>query len=170
VAAVGGLFWLSACAATDEKTPSAPGNNVVIEADAIVLAGTQLSKADHEAMNQILNKYDKSLYRIDTYENGKRTKTQGKLTDMVTDRKLASQIAANVKRAGFTQYTLQIRSAPTNVQSPGFTTNVQTSPTPGANVHVQISPTPGANVHVQKPKPSESTERLKSILKKYQKK
>ena len=198
IAVVAGAFWFSVSVFAEEKTPAAASQNVVIKADGIVIPGTQISKADHDAMNRILNKYDKALYRIDTYENGKLKKTQGKLTDVVTDKRLASQIAANVKKAGFTQYAVQIRAgSTTNVQTsptpgatthvqtsptpgftthvqtsptPGFTTHVQTSPRPGSTTNVQISPTPGATTHPQKPKSNESTERLRSILKKYQKK
>lgn len=186
IAVVAGAFWFSVSVFAAEKTPPAASQNIVVKADGIVIPGTQISKADQDAMNRILNKYDKALYRIDTYENGKRTKTQGKLTDVVTDKRLASQIAANVKRAGFTQYAVQIRAgagthvqtsptpgAPTHVQTsptPGAPTHVQTSPRPGAGTNVQASPSPGAATHPQKPKSDELLDRLKPILKKYQRK
>jgi hypothetical protein len=197
-AAAAGVFWFSASVSATEKTPAVASNNVVINAGGIVIPGTQISKADQDAMNQILNKYDKSLYRIETYENGKLKKTQGKLTDVVTDKQLASQIAANVKRTGFTQYAVQIRpGSATNVMtspspgtttnvmgsqktspSPGTTTNVmgsqKTSPSPGSTTNVMgsqnTSPSPGATTHPQKAKSDDLVERLKPILKKYQRK
>jgi hypothetical protein len=174
IAGAGGAFWFSVSVFAEEKTPAAASQNIVVKPDGIVIPGTQISKADQDAMNRILNRYDKALYRIDTYENGKLKKTQGKLTDVVTDKKLASQIAANVKRTGFTHYAVQIRAgAGTHVQispTPGAGTHVQISPTPGATTHVQTSPTPGAATHPQKPKSDELLDRLKPILKKYQKK
>jgi len=176
---------------TKASNPYDTKHNIVIGKSTILIPGTEISKADHDAMNKILNRYDKALFRIETYVNGKLKKTQGKLTDVVTDKQLASQIAANVKRTGFTQYAVQIRTgSATNVQSsaqktspgpgsgihvqaspsPGASIHVQMSPSPGASIHVQISPTPGAATHPQKPKSDESGERLRSILKKYQKK
>ena len=35
-------------------------------------------------------------FRIDTYDNGKRTKTRGNLTDVVTDKRLTSEMAAAI--------------------------------------------------------------------------
>ncbi len=192
IAAAAGALWFSASVSATEKTPTLASHNVVINRGGIVIPGTEISKADHEAMNRILNKYDKSLYRIDTYENGKLKKTQGKLTDVATDKRLASEIAANVKRAGFTQYAVQIRAGETThpqssantSPSPGETTHPQssanTSPSPGETTHPQssanTSPSPGETTHPQsssnpaKQKWDELTERLKPILKKYQKK
>jgi hypothetical protein len=92
-----------ACA--EEKVPT---KNVVISKDRIIIPGTEMSKADGQAMNKILKQFDKSLYKIETYENGELKKTRGELTDVVTDKELASQIAANVKKKGFTQYAVQV--------------------------------------------------------------
>ena len=174
VGVVGGLLWFSSCTSVSEPASAPSDRNVVIDDRGIFIPGTAISATDHAAMNRILNKYDKALYRIDTYENGKLKQTQGKLTDVVTDKRLASQIAANVKRAGFTQYAVQIRAGfTTNVQispTPGATVHVQISPRPGSTTNIQISPTPGSTTHPQMSKSNESTERLRSILKKYQKK
>ncbi|PZR76483.1 MAG: hypothetical protein DLM73_02450 [Chthoniobacterales bacterium] len=169
VAALGGAFWFSAQVSAKEKTPAVASANVVINKTGIVIPGTTLSKADQDAMNKILNQYDKTLYRIDTYENGKRKKTQGTLTDVVTDKRLASEMATTVKKEGFTQYAVQIR--------PGVATNpTGTSPVPGASTNpTGTSPVPGATTNPtssnsSKPKTNDLVERLKPIFKKYQKK
>lgn len=169
VAALVGAFWFSAQVSATEKKTTVASSNIVIDKTGIVLPGTTLSKADQDAMNKILNQYDKTLYRIDTYENGKRTKTQGKLTDVVTDKRLASEMAAAVKREGFTQYAVQIRA--------GSGTNpASTSPVPGATTNpTGTSPVPGATTNPtssnsSKPKTNDLVERLRPILKKYQKK
>jgi hypothetical protein len=48
------------------------------ELNGIVLhPGTKLSKEDEEKLDNVLKKYDKRLYRIETYENGKLVKTRG---------------------------------------------------------------------------------------------
>ena len=185
VAAAAGALWFSASVSATEKKPTLASHNVVINREGIVIPGTEISKADQEAMNTILNKYDKSLYRIDTYENGKLKKTQGKLTDVVTDKQLASEIAANVKRTGFTQSAVQIRAGTTaNSSNPLKSSNP--SPNPGATANSSNplkssnpSPNPGATANSSNPlkssnpakhKSDEMMERLKPILKKYQKK
>jgi len=65
---------------------------------------TKLSKSHEQALNDILKKYPTRLYRIETYENGKLTKTQGQLRnryleDIYIDRQVLSEIA-NARAAG----------------------------------------------------------------------
>ena len=135
-----------------------------------MIPGTEISKADQEAMNRILNKYDKALYRIDTYENGKLKKTQGKLTDVVTGKQLASEIAANVKKAGFTQSAVQIRAgSPNHPQTTGSSQSSSDYGKPSAS-HPGGSPNhPQTSSNSAGQKSDELVERLKLILKKYQK-
>jgi hypothetical protein len=140
--AVGAALWFSGSVGAVE-TKAAP-KTVVFDGSAIVLTGTDLSKPDEAAMNKILNHYDKSLYRIDTYENGKRTKTQGTSTAAVS-KQLVPQVTANTKKPGFTHSAIQICST--------------TNPTSGAT---------GANP--ADPKCRELVDRLKPILEKYRKK
>jgi len=116
----------------------------------IILPGTAISKDDEEAMNRILKQYDQSLYRIDTYEKGQLKKTRGTLSDIVIGRKLMSQVAANARKNGFTQYALRIGLAEGGVghvpsPSPGGAAGVgHTTPTPGMATGVgRTTPTPG---------------------------
>jgi hypothetical protein len=190
-------FWIGACVSTAGNAPHDTTHNVVIHKHTIVLPGTEVSLADHEAMNKILKHYDKSLYRIDTYQNGQRQETQGKLTDLVTDRTLASEIAINVKRKGFTRDVHQVGrrdeisvpapggnpsplkapndpTLPTPTPTPADTT---ASPSPGGNpsplkppnsTEVLASPSPGGNPSPLKPPQSEQlVNRLRPILEKY---
>lgn len=154
VAAAAGAFWFSASVSATEKKPTAPGHNVVINQEGIVIPGTEISKADEEAMNRILNKYDKSLYRVDTYENGRLKKAQGKLSDVVTDKQLASEIAANVKRTGFTQFAVQIRAGsttnPQRTSNPAATTNPQRTSNPAATTNPQRTSNPAATTNPQR--------------------
>jgi hypothetical protein len=99
---LGAFVWITACASTSKKSGDSAGNNVVFDKGGIVIPGTNVSKEDRDAMNRILSRYDKSLYRISTYENGKLLRTQGTMRDVITDKKLASQMAANIKKPGFT--------------------------------------------------------------------
>jgi hypothetical protein len=74
----------------------------------IVIPGTEISNEDGEAMNAILKKYDKEIYKLRTYENARLTKTKGSLQDLVLDRELLSAMAVNVKKAGFTHFAVQL--------------------------------------------------------------
>jgi hypothetical protein len=122
-------------------------------------------------MNRILNKYDKSLYRLDTYENGKRTRTQGKLTDVVTDKKLASEIAANTQKTGFAQQAVQIIRAGSTASTtnPNTATN-NANPKPGVVVGTSSPNTAIISSSAAEAKSAQMLERLKPILKKYQRK
>ena len=157
-----------------------PGN-VIIKEDSIVLPGTELSKADYQAMNKILKKYDKSLYLIKSYENGRLMKTRGKLTDVVTDKELASEMATNVKKKGFTYVAVQVpggsaanpqQVTPSGSPVGGSGTNPQKVET---RIETTASATPTGGVTVNRQTPSTSSARdlidqLKPVLEKYRKK
>lgn len=78
-------------------------HNVVIQKEGINLPGTALSQTDHEEMLRILSQYPSSLYRIDTYNDNAPTRTAGHLENVLTDSFLASEIAGNVTKKGFTR-------------------------------------------------------------------
>ena len=55
---------------------------VEITKDTIVIhPGVKLSAADSKAMDDVLKKHSKTLYKVDTVQNGKVTQTQGVLSD-----------------------------------------------------------------------------------------
>jgi hypothetical protein len=57
---------------------------VEITQDVIVIHRTvQLKPPDEKAMDAVLNKYDKRLYKIDTIENGTIKRTQGNLSEAI---------------------------------------------------------------------------------------
>jgi hypothetical protein len=159
-AALGAAFWFSnPLSATEKKVLAARDNNVVMTKKEIVLPGTTVSKADGEAMNKILNHYDKTLFRIDTYENGKRTKTLGTLTDLITNKRLASDLTAAVKN-GFSQYAIRVL---------GFDDHPTISPTPKA-IHPSPAPKVIKSAQNSGADTKDSFDELQRILKKYQKK
>ena len=169
--ALAAVFWLSSQVSATEKKVSTT-DNVIIKKMAIkdevrkeiILPGTTVSSADAEAMNQILNQYDKTLFRIDIYQDGKRKKSMGALTSVITDRRLASDLAAAIKQPGFSQYAFRIDGLD---DDPTFT------PIPKA---AYPSPVPGATTDPTNSKPRDRKKskelfmRLEEILKKYQKK
>ena len=108
--AVGSVLAMAACA-----TLWAQRGTVTIEKDDIILhPGTKISQADAKALNEVLKKYDKRLYRIDIYRNGQKQKSLGRLRDVYLDRKVVSEVAA---WTGTSDWTVQITiyNAPAHV-------------------------------------------------------
>jgi len=154
----------------------------VIENDAIVLNAVTLSQSDEAAMNQILKQYDKSLYRVETYDKAHRTMTRGSLDKMWIENEVASKAVERAKQEGFSQYAVQITGVghhPT--PAPGAMSGVGHGPTPAPGAisgvgHGPPSPSPSATVNGvphradQQSRAKNSDEflqRLKPILEKY---
>ncbi len=69
--------------------------------------GLKLLPSDEKALNDVLKKYDKTLYKIESYENGAVVKTKGELSDVTIDKKLASEVAHAKKTRALTIETVQ---------------------------------------------------------------
>ena len=157
------------------RAAATPTETVTIREDTIVIhPGAKIDKADVKAMNKILSKYDKSLYKIQTFRGGKVVRTQGKLADVLIDKIVMSE-AAEATSSGSSDRTLQViapgGAQPTGgqttnpQQTPGTTTNPQQTPgtttnpqqTPGATTNPQQTPgtttnpqqTPGTTTNPQ---------------------
>jgi len=182
VAALGAAFWFSgSLSATEKKVAVARDKNVVMtrkdHGKEFMLPGTTVSTADAEAMNKILNQYDKTLFRIDTYEKGKRKKTRGRLTDLITDKRLASELTTAVNE-GFSQYAIRIQTVATDPTLTPTPRSAKTGPVPGPSTNPTSSktgPVPGPSTNPtssnqSSAKTKELSDRLEQILKKYQKK
>ena len=164
IIAMGGALWFSNSLVAVEKKAD---GTVAFDNGGIVLTGTDVSKTDEAAMNKILSTSDGALYRVYTYEKGRRTKTRGTLTDVVTNKQLASEIVANTKKAGFTHYVVQV-CATTNPTSGASGANpAKAEPSPNTT-----NPTTGPNnASSANPKRcQELVDHLKPILEKYRRK
>ncbi len=117
------LIW--SCA-----TPHGVSSGVVKDEHGIVIPATPFTKADQTAMNAILAKYNKELYRIDTHVNGQFEKRHGTLQDVYTEKTLAASIAENLKKQGFTRSAIRIGKY---AASEGATTNPQHVAGPSAS-------------------------------------
>jgi len=148
----------------------ATGDPVTIEKDRILIPGTNISESDQRAMNAILAQYDKSLYKLKGYVNGKAGKQQGNLNDAAIDKATAARAAKHAKDPHFSGSTLQI----------GFTANQDISKKPGNTSNQDISNKPGTTTNqdvVNGPSPTphdaskarELVKRLTPILRKYSK-
>jgi hypothetical protein len=98
---------------------------VVTDDRGIVIKATPFSQEDQDAMDAILAKYDKELYKVDTHKNGQFKKRHGTLVDVFTEKELAASIAENLKKQGFTRsavrvgrYTASDRATGTNSPQP----------------------------------------------------
>ena len=169
IAIVAGIIVFS-CA--DNIHSAGAGSKVTIQQSGILIRpGTKLSEGDQEAMNKILKSYDKSLYKIQTYENGQLKKTQGKLSSIYIDKATASEAARAMTEQGSTQYVIQIgflnkthQPSPTPPPMYALTDKTHQSPTPPA-------PTPSDKTHQMQGAQSKEAEdlvkRLTPILEKY---
>jgi hypothetical protein len=114
---------------------------VTIEESGIILhPGTKLSRDDQQELNEVLKKYDKSLYKIDIYKNGEKKKSLGQLSDVCLDRAVVAEVA---QTTGNSNRTLQIITATNPQRTPDSTVNpVQT---PGSTVNPVRSPSSTVN-------------------------
>jgi len=116
------LASLSALTATEP--PKEKSGKVEIKDDFIVVhPGTKLSKADAKALNGVLNKYDKSLYKVEVYKDGKVTRTLGTMSDMQIDQKTVADLA-QAKSSGQSERAIQL-IAPAAGPQKGVTANPQ---------------------------------------------
>jgi len=77
-----------ACTITPTHAPGVSIQETFIE----IYPGTKISSEDQKALDAVLKKFDKSLYKIRTYDRGKLVKTQGSLTDLEIDQTLLAEV------------------------------------------------------------------------------
>jgi hypothetical protein len=90
-----------------DRTTDAHGPATITK-NGIVLTGAKISQADAQALNAILRKYDKSLYRIRIYKEGKLENTQGRLSEDIIGRGSVREIATNAQTNLLSGWTDQI--------------------------------------------------------------
>jgi hypothetical protein len=124
------------------------GEQVTItESRVEIRPGTKISESDQKALNEVLKKYDKSLYKIETLKDGKVTgQAQGKLEDKHIDVTLAAEVK-QAKAAGASVQMEQVVDHPTSQPT------VKT-----------------VKIAVEETKSKELIQALKPILEKYSKK
>ena len=161
------------------------GDPVTIEKDRILIPGTNISESDQRAMNAILAQYDKSLYKLKGYVNGKAGKQQGTLNDAAIDKATAARAAKHAKDPHFSGSTLQIGNTAnqdisgrtSNQDIPGRTSNQDK---PGTSTNQDWTTKAGVTSNQEKvndrsPAPHDASKarelvkRLTPILRKYSK-
>ena len=136
------LIAVWACVTTQRNS------NVVAEDDrGIVILPTAFSEADQNAMNDILARYDKSLYKIETRVDGQLKKRRGTLQDVYTEKKLADSIAEKSMQRGFTRSAVRVGKYAGNTVSgtnPQHVAGPSATPV-GTGPNAQHSPGPSAS-------------------------
>jgi len=69
--------------------------------------GAKISSDDQKALDAVLKNFNKSLYKIRTYDHGKLVRTQGSLEDARIDQKLVAK-ANKASQEGISDVALQI--------------------------------------------------------------
>ena len=98
-----------ACTITQKHAPGVSIHETFVE----IYPGTKISGDDQKALNAVLKHFDKSLYKIKTYDSGKLVKTRGGLADARIDQKLFAEIS-KASQNGFSDITIQILGALTS--------------------------------------------------------
>jgi len=163
---VGSVLVIANCAQGQRGT-------VTIKKTGIILhPGTQISQADAKALNEVLKKYDKSLYRIDIYSKGEKKKSLGQLNDVYLDRTVVSEVAAWKESSEEATASLQVITTytPTIPGGPSapipFLTPLPVPPSEAPSEGPPKTPSPGS---AGEKAAKELIERLKPILEKYSK-
>jgi hypothetical protein len=103
-----------ACAITQKHGPGVS----IHETYVTIYPGTKISSADQKALDAVLKNFNKSLYKIRTYDHGKLVKTRGSLEDTRIDQTLIADVI-NASQKGVSHSTLQVgKSGMWTQQSP----------------------------------------------------
>ncbi|MBA3652124.1 MAG: hypothetical protein H0W66_11765 [Chthoniobacterales bacterium] len=82
-------------------------NTIIFEKYRIRIPGNKITAEDQRAMNKILHKYDKSLYRIQTFENGKRGESIGALSSVLLPLAVVRKVFDNAQTHSLTGVAIQ---------------------------------------------------------------
>jgi len=130
------------------------------EYGAVIRPEAKVSASDWDAINSVLKKYRKSLYKIQTFKNGSLTETRGALDEKYIREGLVSEVAKAAQTTQFTGSAIQL----------AFTSSTkQPSPPPPP----PVSYTSSTKVKQPLPPPDqlkqakELMERLRPILERY---
>jgi hypothetical protein len=100
-----GCVVILSCA--QNQTGSSTKKKVEIAENGILVHPTvNLSASDAEALDKVLQHFNKSLYKLEMLKGGKVAKTRGSLSDAHMDAGLKSELA-NAKLHGFDVWTIQ---------------------------------------------------------------
>jgi hypothetical protein len=107
----------------------------------VVHPGTKLSTDDAQSLDDVLKTYDKSLYKIEVYNQGQTTSSLGTLRDMCVDRRAMVELAF-VKTQGQSERAIQLiaPSSPQTGQTLGGSQTATPTPPRTSPVNPQMIP------------------------------
>ena len=101
---------------------------------AVITPDAKVSQSDCEALNRVLSKHHKIIYRIETFRNGRLMGTRGRLSEKCMREGLVAEVAQKAKATSFTGCALQagFGTSSTNPRpsTPGGTSSTHPTPAP----------------------------------------
>ncbi len=163
---------------------SGGGDKIIFEEDRIFIPGNNISAKDQAAMNKVLEEFDKSLYRVQTYRGGEIAETVGTIGPQFLPLVLVQKVVENAKLHSLTGTAIQAgrgcSGASGQDASGGEALSSEAGARPGGSKFSTPSPPPltarvGAKFHIfplrisQKFRHNdkELVRRLRPILEKY---
>jgi hypothetical protein len=166
VGAIGvALFVVAYAAYAKSKSSVEVGDNY-----AIIYPQAQWSGNNCDELSRVLSKYNKSLYKIQTYKDGKLVKTQGKLDESVMRRGLVSEVARRAEEMKFTGCAIE--AGQSNLPVPATKAKRQgQEEAPSPSPPPSPSPSPGGSTTLQTliPKIAEMAKKVQPVVDKYNK-
>ena len=92
-----------ACTITQKHAPGVSIHETFVE----IYPGTKISRDDQKALDAVLKNFNKSIYKIRTYDGGKLVKTQGSLADARIDQTLVAN-AVSASQKGVSHSALEV--------------------------------------------------------------
>jgi len=92
-----------ACTITPTHGPGVSIHETYVE----IYPGTKISSKDQNALDAVLKQFNKSLYRIGTYDQGKLVKTRGSLEDTLIPQRLVAEVT-KASQKGVSDLALEI--------------------------------------------------------------
>jgi hypothetical protein len=111
--ALGAVVFIVACA-TYAKSKSGVEMGQYY---AIIYPDAKLPDVNCDAVNRVLKKYDKSLYKIQTYKDGKLIKARGQLAEKYMRAGLVAEVTQKAQTTNFTGCAIQAGSRSTTLQT-----------------------------------------------------
>src|SRR5260370_2200380 len=165
VTGIGVALFIVACAAYAKSKSGVE----VRENYAIIYPQAQWSGNNCDELNRVLSKYNKSLYTIQTYREGKLVKTQGKLDESLMRRGLVSEVTRTAREMKFTGCAIEAGRSNLPMQATKTKGRGQEEPLPSPSPSPSASPGGSTTLQTLIPKIAEMAKRVQPVVDKYNK-
>ena len=150
------LVGVGACSSMMGNKPK----KVVIEDARIFIPGNAITKDDQDSVSAILKQYRKSLYNVQTFQDGNPSgKPHGALADKIIGEATVAQVASDAKQNALSGWGIQIGSSTSS--------HPQTATQPGPTPRPSGSPSHPTKVPADEAASRELVSKVAPILRKY---